>query len=114
MITFTHGNRSFSLEPSDFFNPSLYKTDQDPISGNDKKNIKDIRSNNNMNEIKLLNIDGRLHSFVERPTTKSHHSIPLYKGIYVSVVENINNVKQQWIMSKRLIITTEPAIKFNF
>lgn len=94
MITFTHDNKSFSLEPSDFFSPSLYKIDHDPISGNDKMSINDIKSNNNMNEIKLLNIDGRLHSLVEIPT-KSYPSIPLDKGVRIHFVENIHNNKKK-------------------
>ena len=67
MMMFTHGNQSFSLEPVFDDNPSLDKLE---VEGHNIHNNRKI----------LINIDGRLHSIVEIPATKSPQKDQLERG----------------------------------
>ena len=72
MITFTHGNKSFSLAPGSFVDNHLLDT-EDATTERNKGNAYNSKS------VTLLNIDGSLHSIVEIPT-KTRQIIKLNEG----------------------------------
>ena len=78
MMTFTHGNKSFSLGPSTGFTPSFGKIVETATEESSKIN------DNNDSTSKFLNIDGRLHSLVKNPTKKYRQDDPLVKGGYAN------------------------------
>ena len=80
-ISFTHGNKSFSLEPVKVI--SLDNTTLDIK----KDKAADGRKKNNNIQSKLFIIDGRLHSLSENPSRKSRQSAELDKGGFYSVMK---------------------------
>ena len=101
MVTFTHDNKSFSLEPSavfdDYFSPGKTEGASTEDDNDDNKSSSDKNSNNNNNRSSneknnnkgsneknnntsnmipnMILLDGRLYSIVETSTTKSQHNL---------------------------------------
>ena len=92
MVTFTHDNKSFSLEPSAVFDDYLSPVKTEEASteddNDDNKSSSEKNSNNNNNRSSneknnntsnmipnMILLDGRLYSIVETSTTKSQHNL---------------------------------------
>lgn len=78
MLRFTHGDKSFSLRPSDLITEAFLDKSAETEGDKDKNNDdSSIRS-------KLILIDGKLHSLVGTPLTKTLENLHKNKGIFSS------------------------------
>ena len=79
MMRFAHGNKSFSLRPSDIFTDEAFLDKSAMTAGEEDKNIDD-----DISKSKLIVIDGKLHSLVGAPLPKSLRNLSKDKGTFSS------------------------------